>query len=87
MSRLIRLSDELYERLERAAEVDNITPVDWLDRHIPKLADLPEPKPGALYERMKDHIGKFSIDWDNLKEDPNDPFFNYLLQKKREGRL
>jgi hypothetical protein len=37
MSRLIQLPDELYERLEKAAEAEHTTPVGWLKRHIPEL--------------------------------------------------
>jgi hypothetical protein len=88
MSRMLRLSDALYERLEKAAEVDGTTPIGWLDRHIPQLADLPEKQPGTLYDKVKDLIGTFdSGGIENMKEDPNDPLFNILLQKKREGRL
>ena len=59
-----------------------------MKRHVPKLSDLPERKPGALYEKIKDLIGTFdSGGIENMKEDPNDPLFNILLQKKREGHL
>jgi hypothetical protein len=88
MSRLIQLSDDIYDRLEKAAEAENTTPVEWLNRHIPQLADIPDKKPGTLYEQIKDLIGTFdSGGIENMAEDPNDPLFNILLQKKREGRL
>lgn len=42
MSRSIELSDEDYARLERAAEVEGITPAEWVASHIPAYGDAPE---------------------------------------------
>jgi hypothetical protein len=37
---------------------------------------------------MKDHIGVVNSGGiENMAEDPNDPLFNILLKKKREGTL
>jgi len=89
MSRTLELPDELYERLEKAAAEDGKSPQEWLAMHLPSLDDLTPPSPaGTLYEKIKDLIGTFdSGGIENMTEDPNDPLFNILLQKKREGRL
>jgi hypothetical protein len=89
VSRLLQLPDNLYDRLERAAAAAKTTPIEWLDRHIPQPEDLPEPKPGSLYELIKDHIGVFDSGGgiEKMADDPNDPLFNILLEKKRKGTL
>jgi hypothetical protein len=89
MSRTLEIPNELYERLEKAAAEVHKTPLEYLDDAIPSLRSLtPLPAGLTLYDLMKDHIGKVKgTPLEELQEDPNDPFFNYLLQKKREGRL
>lgn len=44
MSRSVELSDEDYAHLERAAEVEGITPAEWVTRHLPTC---PEAQPCA----------------------------------------
>jgi hypothetical protein len=85
MSRTLELPDELYERIERAAGEAGTTPVAWLEQHVPTTNGTPA-ESAALYERMKGHIGKYTVDWDQLKEDPNDPFFSDVLRQQREAR-
>jgi hypothetical protein len=89
VSRLLHLPDNLYERLERAAAAAKTTPIEWLDRHIPQRGDLPEARPGSLYDLIKDHIGVFDSGGGikKMPEDPNDALFNILLEKKRKGTL
>jgi hypothetical protein len=89
MGRTLELPEALYERLEREAAKFKQTPQEWLDAHLPSLEMLDRLSDArSLYDLVKDHIGTFdSGGIENMKEDPNDPFFNYLLQKKREGRL
>src|SRR5204862_2872781 len=36
VSKTLELPDELYERLADAAATSGATPVEWLERHIPK---------------------------------------------------
>ena len=86
MSRTLELPDELYERIERVAGETGATPVEWLDGLVPKVNGHRNQMSQSLYDRMKGHIGKFAIDWNQLKEDPNDPFFNDVLRQQREGR-
>jgi hypothetical protein len=82
MSRTLEIPDELYERLETAATATGATPVEWLDRHLPKTNGTAK-EPGSLYERMKPHIGKYTVDWERLRDDPNDPFFSDILRQQR----
>lgn len=63
MSRLVELSDEDYARLERAAEVERVTPAEWVARRIPTWAD-PQPsdngKPAqTMADRLAGRIGLF----------------------------
>ena len=57
--------------------------------YLPSLQVLDPPvREGSLYDQMKDLIGGFNSGGiENMQEDPNDPLFNILLQKKREGTL
>lgn len=88
MSREIELSDDLYDRLEKAAEAENTTPVEWLDRRVPHVVNVSDKQPGSLYELIKDHVEVFdSGGIENMPDDPNDPLFNILLEKKRKGTL
>jgi hypothetical protein len=84
MSRTLELPDELYTRIETAATNSGTTPIEWLEDHVPKANG--KPASASLYERMKDQIGKYTVDWDRLKEDPNDPFFSDLIRQQREDR-
>jgi hypothetical protein len=89
MSRTLEIPDELYERLEKAAAEIGKTPQEWLDAYLPSLEDLePPPAEGTLYDQVKDLIGCVNSGGiENMPEDPNDPLFNILLKKKREGHL
>ena len=65
MSRSVELSDEEYAHLERAAEVEGITPAEWVARRIPTWAIEPEPcSNGTPARTMADvlagRIGAFS---------------------------
>ncbi len=82
MSRALELPDELYERIERAAGEAGVTPVAWLEQHVPRTDGTPG-ESASLYERMKGQIGKYTVDWDRLKDDPNDPFFSDILRQQR----
>lgn len=93
MTDTIELPKELIERVRHYAIAAGTTPAKWLDQVVPPLPVPPaaeaegEPK-RTLRDRMKGLIGGFhGPRLEDLPDDPNDPFGNYLLQKKREGRL
>jgi hypothetical protein len=86
----LELPDELYERLEKAAETSGATPVEWLEQHVPKPNGRPvQPQPSkTLRERLEGLIGNFSSGGqERLSEDTGEKFTDYLEQKRREGRL
>jgi hypothetical protein len=94
MSRSVELSDEDYARLERAAEVERITPAEWIARRIPMWAGsepltCPDGTPArTMADVLAGRIGLFSSgnglpSSDNVSES----FAEYLEQKQREGRL
>jgi hypothetical protein len=92
MSRTIQLSDETYADLEAAAAANATTPAEWIAKQAARACKNGKPrkgkKPKSLYDQVKDLIGSVEgCSPQELKEDPNDPLFNILLQKKREGRL
>jgi hypothetical protein len=87
MSRTLEVPDELYERLEKAAAEVHKTPLEYLDYALPSREEF-EPLQGSLYDLIRDHIGVFNSGGiENMKEDPNDPLLNILLEKKRKGTL
>lgn len=90
MADTLELPKELVDRVRHYAAASGHSPAEWLDRVVPPL---PPPPPGpdgpqTLYDQIKDLIGQTAgTPLDQLKEDPNDPFFNILLRKKRDGHL
>jgi hypothetical protein len=94
MSRSIELSDEEYAGLERAAEMEGITPAEWIARRIPRWADADfrsssEGQPvRTMADRLAGRIGRFHSgngqpSSDNLRES----FSEYLEEKHRAGHL
>ena len=93
MSRSIELSDEDYARLERAAEIEGITPAEWVASRVPTWRDAPKVgtngKPArTMADLFEGRIGRFSgsngqPSSDNIRES----FAEHLEQKQREGRL
>jgi hypothetical protein len=89
MSRTLELPDEVFADVEKAAKMSRTTPVEFIaDVAKATIEKLAPDKPQSLYDQVKDLIGSFDSGGpDKLAEDPNDPFFNGLLQMKREGHL
>jgi hypothetical protein len=93
MSRTLELPDDVYAAVERAAAARGKTPAEWVAEKAggtahprPDREDV-QPGPKTLRERLAGIIGSVEIDPSKLREDPNDPYWNHLLQKWREGRL
>lgn len=92
MSRSIELSDEDYERLERAADIEAITPAEWVARRLP---ECPQAQPCAngkpvqtLADLFAGHIGRFSSGHGQPRiEDLRESFGEYLEAKHRAGNL
>jgi hypothetical protein len=93
MTRLIELSEEDYARLERAAEVEGITPAEWVTRHLPTCADEPKPcssgKPAqTLAERFAGRVGVVaSGGTERLSERHSEVFGDMLQAQRKAGRL
>ncbi|HYR06419.1 MAG TPA: hypothetical protein VEQ60_01545 [Longimicrobium sp.] len=86
MSRSIKLSDEDYVRLERAAEVESITPAEWIARCIPHgVASQPRAN-GRPTETMADlfaeRAGASSGDG-RLSEAMGERFADHLAENHR----
>ena len=74
MSKTLELPEELYARLEEAAETSGTTPEGWLDQHLPK----PQPKPPTgdgktLRQRLEGLIGNFSSGGQSRQPRPVSP--------------
>jgi hypothetical protein len=90
MSQNLELPDPVFDALQQAAAASGTTPVGWIAAHLPK--DEPPQKPlkeGAqtLADLFQGHLGKFASGKGNLSQDHSELFTEYLLQKRREGRL
>lgn len=66
MSRSIELSDEDYARLEQAAELERITPAEWIARRIPVCGEAeaqpsPNGKPeGTAVDILTERAGRIA---------------------------
>jgi hypothetical protein len=93
MSRSIELSDEDYAHLERAAEMERVTPAEWVARRIPTWAAEPEPCPNGTPARtmadvLAGRVGLFDSGGDGmLAERHSELFGDYLEEKRKAGRL
>ncbi|HEU4881752.1 MAG TPA: hypothetical protein VFT45_05890 [Longimicrobium sp.] len=92
MSRSIELSDEDYARLEHAAEVEGITPAEWIARRIPTWGKEPEPclngKPTrTMADVLAGRVGLFDSGDGTLSERHSELFGDYLEEKRKAGRL
>lgn len=92
MSRSVELSDEDYARLERAAEVEGITPAEWVARHLP---GCPEAKPctngkpaQSLAERFAGRVGVVASGGKERLSERHSEIFGEMLEAQRKaGRL
>jgi hypothetical protein len=90
LARMLELPDELFDRLAKAAATSGTTPVEWLDRHVPKahVTDAQPEVKKTLRERLEGLIGSQSSGGqERLSENTGEKFTDYLEQKRREGRL
>jgi hypothetical protein len=89
MSRTLELPDDVYADVEKAARMTLKTPAAFIaDAAKTTIEKLTADRPQTLYDQVKDLIGSFeSGGLDQLAAKSDDPFFQGLLQKKREGHL
>jgi hypothetical protein len=90
MSKSLELPDSVFDALEQAANASGTTPVGWIAAHLPP-ARTPTPKsnePKSLADAMAGHIGTVhSGGKEALSRNCGELFTDYLVQKRREGRL
>jgi hypothetical protein len=89
MSQSLEIPDPIFDALQQAATASGTTPVGWIAAHLPATKpELDTQGAKSLYDLLKDHIGKFRSDGkEALSENTGQKFTDYLVQKKREGRL
>lgn len=90
MSQSLDLPDPVFDALQQAASASGTTPVGWIVAHLPEPQANAEPKKEAktLADLFEGHIGGVhSGGKERLSENTGEKFTEYLLQKRREGRL
>jgi hypothetical protein len=90
MSRSLELPDEIYADLEQAAKLSWKSPETFIADAAKKTIEerTAHERPKTLYDQVKDLIGSFeSGGVDELAKKSDDPYFQGLLKKKREGHL
>jgi len=93
MSKTLELPDEVYAELEEVAARSAVDPATWVADHVrlAKVTDPPQSPPQAktLAEKLAGAIGGIDSGGLEAMEDKcrGDSFAEYLLQKKKEGRL
>lgn len=92
MSQSLDLPDPVFDALQEAASASGTTPVGWIVAHLPEPETKVEPGPmkeaKTLADLFEGHIGGVrSGGKERLSENTGEKFTEYLLQKRREGRL
>jgi hypothetical protein len=90
MSRTLEIPDDVYADLERAAKLSWKSPANFIADAAKKTIEerTAVDRPKTLYDQVKDLIGSFeSGGLDELAKKSEDPYFQGLLKKKREGHL
>ena len=90
MSQSINLPDPVFDALKQAAAASGTTPVGWIAAHLPASKE-PEPnnrEAKSLLDLFEGYIGGVSSGGkERLSENTGEKFTDYLVQKRREGRL
>jgi hypothetical protein len=85
----LELPDPVYDALQQAASASGTTPIGWIAAHLPattKTSGISGPQ--NLAEALAGRIGTVhSGGQDRLSENCGEKFTDYLVQKRREGRL
>jgi hypothetical protein len=92
MSQSLDLPDPVFDALQQAAAASGTSPVGWIVAHLPAENSGPNPEPKkeakTLADLFEGHIGGVrSGGKERLSEDTGEKLTEYLLQKRREGRL
>jgi hypothetical protein len=91
MSQNLELPDPIFDALQQAAAASGTTPVGWIAAHLPAAESsesAANKKAKSLADLFDGYIGGFSSGSDEtLSENCGERFTEYLVQKRREGRL
>jgi hypothetical protein len=89
MSRSLDIPDPIFDALQQAASASGTTPVGWIAAHLPSSPAPPAKKNAkTLADLFEGHIGGISSgSKETLSENCGERFTDYLVQKRREGRL
>lgn len=89
MSKSLELPDPVYDALEQAASASGTTPVGWIAAKLPQVTtDKPNGAHKSLADALAGLIGTVhSGGKEALSQNCGERFADYLVQKKREGRL
>jgi len=93
MSRSIEISDGTYKVIEQLTAASGITPTAWVEAEARRSsAAVAEPQLQDdlrnMAEVLAEHLGSVaSGGLDAIAARPGDPFSDYLIEKKRSGRL
>lgn len=91
MSQNLELPDPIFDALQQAACASGTTPVGWIAAHLPPVKP-PESEsaraPKTLADMFAGYIGGISsAGKETFSENCGERFTDYLVQKRREGRL
>ena len=89
MSQKLEIPDPIFDALHQAAAASGTTPVGWIAAHLPPAADKSTQKEAkSLADLLAGHIGTVhSGGKEALSQNCGERFTDYLVQKRREGRL
>ncbi len=88
MAKTLELPDPVFDALQKAASDSGTTPADWIAAKLPQSPQEPSQRYQSLAEALEGLIGTVrSGGKERLSENCGEKFTDYLVQKKREGRL
>lgn len=101
MSKMIKVSDQDYARIQDAADADEMPVDEWVVAHLPlngngngnaKAEQVPpstNEKPAkTMYDRFAGRLGVVASEGhERLSENTGEKFTDYLEQKQRAGNL
>ena len=88
MSQNLELPDPIFDALQQAAVASGTTPVGWIAAHLPPASKRAPENAKSLADLLAGYIGQFhSGSKEALSQNCGERFTDYLVQKRREGRL
>jgi Arc/MetJ-type ribon-helix-helix transcriptional regulator len=80
----VRLDPDTRRKLDKLTRAHRVSRSEVVRRAIERMAkDDPATEEINVYERMKDHIGKFHSGRSDLSESTGEKFYQIVLEKHR----